>query len=58
MDTNHDGKISFEEFYNFHLEKNGLDIVSVLHEEVKIVNLVTVGDMSASEFIPSPFDMN
>ncbi len=27
MDTNHDGKISFEEFYNFHLELNGLSIV-------------------------------
>ena len=27
MDTNHDGKISFEEFYNFHLELNRLSIV-------------------------------
>lgn len=26
MDTNHDGVVSFEEFYNFHLKLNGLSI--------------------------------
>ena len=37
MDTNHDGKISFEEFFTFHLDHHGLGIFSLSKDDCEIL---------------------